>query len=491
MAPWPLSGLRLTSCRSRTVLVTLVAASVVLLASAGSSGGDALRVPAGPLPVTITAPPPEHRADASLKTYVQRAGPYDIGPYETLRPTDNVPPPPVSGSIVGMDVRIVDTQGAVIPQQVLMLHHSVFTNGGEDGERHDGACPRRAVNERFYGTSEELRALSLPRGYGYPTSPLDHWKLIWMVMNHTSRPAEFYLEYRVTVDPRPLTPVKPYWVSVVPCVSDPQYTVPGTGAAVHRRSKLFRVPVSGRIVAIGGHLHGGATALALRRQRCGNRMLARSSPTYAPRGDPLYQIRPLLHEPDPKSISWWQSSTGWSVKRGERLRVTAVYENRRPHMRVMGIAHVYIASELQGRSDCAPPPADAEVLGPAFHGGRSAPPVVRLTLARLFRDGRARGVSRPPGRTIVSRGNVNVAVAGFGVHPANLSIPLGARVRWTFRDRMQHDVTLATGPRGFASPYSARNASWERRFTVAGEYRLYCSLHPALMSQLVRVRHTR
>ena len=61
--------------------------------------------------VTTTPPPPEHRADPSLTTYVFRVGPFSIGGYETLRRTDVVSPPPVAGSIVGMDVRIVDPSG--------------------------------------------------------------------------------------------------------------------------------------------------------------------------------------------------------------------------------------------------------------------------------------------------------------------------------------------------------------------------------------------
>jgi hypothetical protein len=57
-----------------------------------------------------------------------------------------------------------------------MLHHNVFMNGGPDNRRNDGACPHRSVTERYYGTSEELRPLTLPAGYGYPTAPADKWK---------------------------------------------------------------------------------------------------------------------------------------------------------------------------------------------------------------------------------------------------------------------------------------------------------------------------
>ena len=93
-----------------------------------------------------------------------------------------------------------------------------------------------------------------------------------------------------------------------------------------RRSKTFTMPKGGRIVAVGGHMHGGAHELRLTQPACGNRTIALNDPTYAPAGDPLYKVHPLLHEPDPKSIDWHQWSDGWAIARGDKLRVTASYD---------------------------------------------------------------------------------------------------------------------------------------------------------------------
>src|SRR4051795_4698072 len=82
-----------------------------------------------------TAPPPEHRADPSLTTYVERVGPFTIGAYETLQKAVPARPPAVKGAIVAMDARLVNTAGDVMPQQIAMLHHLVFTNGGPDDRR--------------------------------------------------------------------------------------------------------------------------------------------------------------------------------------------------------------------------------------------------------------------------------------------------------------------------------------------------------------------
>jgi plastocyanin len=440
--------------------------------------------------VAVTAPPEAHLADPSLKTYVFRFGPHRIGPYQVANGTDTVSPPPVSGSVVGMDSRLVTPDGVEIPQHEVMLHHIVFTNGGPDGERRDAACPHRPIDQRFYGTSEELRALTLPPGHGYRFTRDDRWRASWMVMNHQSRNRDALLEYRVTVDTDLLAPVVPYWIGVLPCRAspDPQYSVPGGGppGSTHYRGRTWTLPVGGRIVAMGGHLHGGGRGLTVSQPECGGRPIYTARPTYATADDPLYAIKPLLHEPDPTHISWAQSATGWNAPAGHRLRVTAAYAAERPHMRVMGIAHVYVARG-GGGIPCAPPPPDAVTLEAPFDG-REQPPRVDLTLAALGRDGVARPIDRPPGRVVRRARNARVRVNRFAFSVPNLSIPRGGRITWRFNGDERHDATLASGPAGFSSPSSYRGDRWSQRFETPGEYRIHCSLHPVYMSQYVRVR---
>jgi plastocyanin len=464
--------------------IVLVAVTALLVAAAPA--GAAARL------VAVTAPPPTHLADPGLKTYVYRFGPHQIGPYQVAKGTDVVAPPPVSGAIVAMDTRLVTRSGVEVPQWHVMLHHVVYTDGGPRGLRRDAACPRRPVFQRFYGTSEELRALTLPRGYGYPFTARDEWRASWMLMNHRSGNRRVLLEYRVTVDTDPaVAPVEPLWLSVLPCSRspDPQYSVPGGGAsgATHYRGRDWRLPVGGRIVAIGGHLHGGARGLTVSQPDCGGRPIFTARPTYATAHDPLYAIKPLLHEPDPKSMSWTQSAAGWRAPLGTPLRVTAAYDGERPHMRVMGIAHVYVATGTPPAPACAAPPADVQTLGPTF-AGRAEPPRVDLTLATLRRDGVARPVDRPPGRLTRRAGDTRVRVNHFAFSTPNLSIPRGGRITWRFGGATKHDATLASGPVGFGSPAGNRGEIWSRSFDERGEYRIYCSLHPVYMSQYVRVR---
>jgi plastocyanin len=331
--------------------------------------------------------------------------------------------------------------------------------------------------------------MTLPKGYGYRIDREDSWRMGWMLMNHTHRTRPAWIRYHVRIDTSDrLRPVTPYWFSVTGCHVDPQFTVSGAGDGEHstyQRGHTYRVPSEGRIVAVGGHLHGGSRSISLTQPRCSHRTLVKSRPTYGQPDDPVYAVRPLLHEPDPRSISWWQSATGIPVRKGERLRVVARYRDDFPYMRVMGIDHVYIAHG-SAPGGCAKLPGDAEELGPDFVG-RDAPPHMELTLARMGDDGYAHPWDGPGGAPTVFDGDAGVTEQDRAFRPASISIPAGERVRWTFRDADLHDATLANGPRGFSSP-PLRGGVYAHRFRVPGTYKVYCSLHPVDMQQVVTVR---
>ena len=239
---------------ARLVLVALAALLIAAVPAAASAPSSARLV-------AVTTPPPEHLADPGLKTYVYRFGPHRIGPYQVATATDTVSPPPVDGAIVAMDTRLVTPAGVEVPQSEVMLHHIVYTDGGPDGRRRDGACPQRPVFQRFFGTSEELRPLTLPRGYGYRITARDRWRTSWMVMNHQSPNRDALLEYRVTVDPRPaIAPVMPFWLSVLPCRRSPDPSTPSRGAARPARRTSSRAPGSSPPAAGSSRWAGTCTA---------------------------------------------------------------------------------------------------------------------------------------------------------------------------------------------------------------------------------------
>jgi plastocyanin len=68
-----------------------------------------------------------------------------------------------------------------------------------------------------------------------------------------------------------------------------------------------------------------------------------------------------------------------------------------------------------------------------------------------------------------------------------VTITRGTTFTWRFVGWTQHDVTLVNGPAGFSSPWTLAG-TFRHRFTRAGTYRLFCSLHPTRMTQQIDVR---
>ena len=77
-------------------------------------------------------------------------------------------------------------------------------------------------------------------------------------------------------------------------------------------------------------------------------------------------------------------------------------------------------------------------------------------------------------------------VGDYAFGAQRVSIKRGTRFTWRFAGGTAHDVTLATGPVGFSSP-SLTRGTYSFRFTRSGTYRLFCSLHPSRMTQVITV----
>jgi plastocyanin len=374
--------------------------------------------------------------------------------------------------------------------QKVMLHHIVFINAGHPGGQPKATtCPGRR-GESFWGTGEEHERLILPQGYGYRIDRRDRWRMQTMLMSHNIKPQTLYVRYRYTVvTGRRLWPVRPLWIRANGCTSYPSYSVPGGGGpgSTNVRSYDWRMPLSGRIVAVGAHMHGSAQKMTLTQPDCGDRTLVTNHPRYGFAGDPVYHVRPILHEPGPVATGYMLSESGIPVHKGDVLRVTGYYDDDYPHPQVMAIEHVYVAIDRSVGPGCHTIPADKSYFWTRkrgrLHGPRQAIPFNVYD----YRTGRIHTIARPPGRAVFGGDAATVKVADDGFHPANLTVNDDATVTWSWSGYNRHNVYYADGPRELSSASLKAPAKYQVRFDVPGTYKLFCWLHPITMHQIVTV----
>ena len=80
---------------------------------------------------------------------------------------------------------------------------------------------------------------------------------------------------------------------------------------------------------------------------------------------------------------------------------------------------------------------------------------------------------------------VNVTVGDDFYRPSRLTVARGTRVRWRWRARDEHNVTVVSGPQRFHSP-DQRTGTFTRTLRRAGRYTIVCTIHGQMMR--IRVR---
>jgi hypothetical protein len=438
------------------------------------------------------------QASAEVQTQTFDVGPLTVAGYEVQQSLLQAPHPNLDGYITRMEVDLVDSEGQPIPIRRLMLHHIVFLNLGRPdttcssllGFDNQFAFPGR---ERFFAAGEERAKMVLPPGYGYKLKPTDPWTVLYMVMNHRRKLDEAFIRYTVTTvsgeDANSIERVDPYWFDANNCRADPIYNVPGTGGpdSTHNQAYDFTFPKAGRIVAGAGHVHGGARMLTLTEPGCGDREIARSEPTWGAAEHPFYNVKPILHEPGPINMTAFGTEAGIPVAAGETVRLNSLYENSLPHVRVMGIFITYVAEDAGVAEPCGALPTDVNTLGSA-EPGRAGPIPFEIPLTGIGPNGKAREINRPPGKTERLRSGTTIGVRDRFFTQPNVRLRQGARLRWRFAGDELHNITLANGPVGIASPNMYNRQTFEATFDRTGTYRFFCGLHPVQMAERVVVR---
>jgi plastocyanin len=424
--------------------------------------------------------------------------PVSMDPFEVEQETAIVNPG-VEGYITGMSVDVVNPDGSSVPIDRVMLHHIVFARlgvkhpGCDTITQFDSKSTLPAAGEPMYAAGEERQVLALPPGYGYHIVKDAPLYMVWMLMNHRGVKDNANIRYTITwEDSEQLKPVRPLWMDVANCKADPVYDVPGGGkpGSVHERKYDLVAPESGRIVAGGGHVHGGGIETQITQPECDNREVMTSKPAWGMPDHPFYKVRPILHEPGPVSMSGWVSGQGHPIQKGQRIRLTSRYDNERPHTRVMGINVVYFAPGEVNEA-CAPAPTDAQNIQAAEQRGepyRTKTPKFAVPLTGVDSRGRAVTISRPPGKTRVLKSGATIKARDSYFSIPNAQVKKGAKLTWQFGTPTLHNVTLANGPRGFASDNLNDGRKFNMKFKVPGTYKLMCTLHPVGMTQTVTVR---
>jgi plastocyanin len=432
------------------------------------------------VPLVAAAP-----AAAAERTFTLHAGPFTMAGFNTQFLSVKVPTPGIRGFVTYMHARLVDARGRQVTIRSGMLHHVYFNN--LDRLRVKGQCTAR-LPEVFYSTGEENESLDLPPGYGYRLLAGDRWRMTAMLMSHRMAAKRVWVEYTVRVSTDRLTGVRPLWVRANGCGHASSYGVPGDGGpgSVDDRVYHWSVPMSGRIVAGGGHLHAGAIGLQLRQPSCGDRVIYDNVPRFAPANALVYTATPMLHEAGPVNTTWWRSATGVPVHKGDVLDLHGMYENDHARGAVMAITHVYLAPDKTAVSNCDPLPADVQTSR-VPPGTRAHAPYQPIPLWKLDDAGRPVQLGEPEAPPIAVADGAAIGLRTAGFNPENVVVHQGATLRWTFLDNALHNLTFASGPRVVGGDMGTQGDVVSTTFTEPGRYQLFCYLHPMTMHEQVTV----
>jgi plastocyanin len=244
-------------------------------------------------------------------------------------------------------------------------------------------------------------------------------------------------------------------------------------------------------------VHGGAKELTLTKPSCGDLEVADSKPTWGNPDHPFYNVKPVLHEPGPIGMSAFRTREGIPVRAGQQLRLNSIYDNVRPHTRVMGIYVVYLAEDRPdplgpgSPQACGGAPGDIAYVPGTGEQGRSGPVRFTVPLTALNASGDAVKIEGPPGPFRRLKSGATVTVGDRFFDRPNVRLRRGAKLRFAFTGGELHNLTLANGPLGIGSPNLDGGRSYVQRFRRAGTYRFFCGLHPVQMSQRVVVEKPR
>ncbi len=247
---------------------------------------------------SATAQVPVHvRVDAARREVVITAGPYRLaanppGAHEGMEhePEDLLVQQftwPLTTWIRGFRLAIVDGAGRPLPRG--LMHHMSMMNF----DRREVVYP---IVERLLGAGRETEDVVFPRTVGIPLAAGHHLGLYIMWDNQTGTEVpDAYLRLALPwISPRQV----PKPVVALPFLVDVNFVFGGANSYAvppgrSTRTYEFSVPLTGHLLAAGGHLHDYGVGLRLEDTRSG-KTLVRIRPKRAPDGRVLGMSRQLF-----------------------------------------------------------------------------------------------------------------------------------------------------------------------------------------------------
>ncbi|MEO6058308.1 MAG: hypothetical protein ABIQ49_15900 [Gemmatimonadales bacterium] len=307
---------------------TLLAASVL--------GG-----PVPPVSVTVAV-------DSSRHELTITAGPYDLA---------NMPPMddhammdlgmshdtpvqhfawPIDGWFRGFRVDLVDAEGHTVPRHV--MHHLIMVNFSRRQLLYSAA-------ERLMGAGTETDGeVSVPKTIGVPMSPGMKLGMYVAWHNDTGKDLEgVYLKLTMLWTPRNQNP-RP--VNSMPIYMDVNLTVGGTNTfdvppGKSSKAYEFTLPVGGRLLGVGGHMHDYGVGVRLEDVETG-KVITRVTATRDKAGKLVKVSRKL----------YGVSGDGLKLEANHPYRVVGTYDNPTGETRVKGaMAHMvglFVPDDMSG-----------------------------------------------------------------------------------------------------------------------------------------------
>jgi hypothetical protein len=217
---------------------------------------------------------------------------------------------PVDGWFRGFRVELVDGEGRPVPPHV--MHHMIMVNFSRRQLLYSAA-------ERLMGTGTETEEASVPKTIGVPMTPGMQLGMYIAWHNDTGRDLEgVHLKLTMLWTPKNQNPPP---VNALPIYMDVNLTVGGQNTfdvppGKSTKAYQFTLPVGGRLLGVGGHMHDYGTRVWLEDVQSG-KVLTQVKAKLDSAGKLVKVSRKLFGV----------SGDGLRLKPNRKYRVVAEYDN--------------------------------------------------------------------------------------------------------------------------------------------------------------------